>query len=291
MLEELKSEEARQLIPKIYEDLLQPGVRKVGVALETVFGLSSTIVLPIRLVNEKASLLFQKHMDNYREKLNQVPNENITDVPSEIGLPILERLTYTTNQEIADLLTTLLTKASDDRTANQAHPGFVQILQRLSVDEARIIKYLGTGTPKNFILDVEVYYDETRLNKVSVPIDVIHYTRLISHHGYRYSIQVHELFLKTDLHYNVELLFSENISAYLDNLTSMGILRSATIGERMNIYHKDIINHIQEKAYQKEWSKQMFDTIMSNEDNIVYSRYYLTDYGILFVAACNPTQK
>ena len=41
------------------------------------------------------------------------------------------------------MFTTLLCKASNTDTLDQAHPGFVQLIERLSVDEARIIKYLS----------------------------------------------------------------------------------------------------------------------------------------------------
>ena len=60
----------------------------------------------------------------------------------QIGVPIIEKLGYITNDEIADLFTNLLTKASSVDTVNLAHPSFVQLIERLSVDEARIIKYL-----------------------------------------------------------------------------------------------------------------------------------------------------
>ena len=289
-VEALKSDGAKQLIPKIYDDLLQPGVRKVGIALETVLNLSNVILLPLRLVNEKSSVWFQKNMEDYKRKIENIPEANIVDVPPELGVPILETLTFTTNEDLADLLTTLLAKASDDRTANQAHPGFTQILQRISVDEARIIKHLGTGQPKHFSSSAKAYHNEVPNKKIQLPIDAIYYVKLSNKLGYKYSPEAFELFAKTDIQFDVELLFPKNIVAYLDNLSSLGVLRASFTSEGKNNYHIDIINHIKIIAYQDEGSRSFFDGIAHDDENLFFSRYFLTDYGTLFVNACNSNK-
>ena len=129
-------------VPNVYSDLIQPSVKKVGEALEIVFDYFPTLLLPLKLHNEKCKFNFQKRLAEYKDKIESIPNEKICKVNPEIGVPIIEQLIYITDDEIADLFTTLLTKASSIDTINQAHPGFIQLINRLSRDEALIIKFL-----------------------------------------------------------------------------------------------------------------------------------------------------
>jgi len=85
------------------------------------------MLLPIKLLNEKFKLNFERNLDDYKKKLEAIPEEKICDVNPQIGTPIIEKLTYTTNEEIADLFTSFLTKASNTETVNQDHPSFCTI--------------------------------------------------------------------------------------------------------------------------------------------------------------------
>jgi hypothetical protein len=44
------------LVPEVYKDLLQPGVRQLGIALETVVGVLPTVLPPLEYVNKAAQL-------------------------------------------------------------------------------------------------------------------------------------------------------------------------------------------------------------------------------------------
>ncbi|EGR2394464.1 DUF4393 domain-containing protein, partial [Vibrio cholerae] len=50
------------LLKEIYGDLAKPSVVKVGEALETVFGLGNTALLPLTLLNEVSRMRFQKNL-------------------------------------------------------------------------------------------------------------------------------------------------------------------------------------------------------------------------------------
>lgn len=129
----------------VYQDLAQPGVKAVGNALGTVLEFSASFLLPVKLLNEKFKLNFTKRLNEYREKLEQIPEDKQCEVHPQIGTPIMEKLSYTTNEEIADLFTTLLANASNIDMVNTAHPSFVNMIERLSPDEARILKYLHSA--------------------------------------------------------------------------------------------------------------------------------------------------
>ncbi len=250
-----------QILTTIYGDLAQPAVKKVGTALETVFEFSTSILLPIKLLNEKFKLNFEKRLNDYKEKLEKVPDEDICEVNPQIGTPLIEKLSYTTNDEIADLFTNLLTKASSTKTVNLAHPSFVQLVERLSVDEARIIKNIKG---KEFI-------------------PCITFRAHMKEKGF-----IEILKNGTMLQFDIELLFPKNISTYLDNLTSMGVL---------NISHG--LHKMDDNIYAPIYEKYGYDKVSesySKNDRFgrvekIRSYYQITDFGRTFIRACNSIEK
>lgn len=131
----------QDLMKEIYGDLAKPGVQQVGIALETVLGFGTTILLPIQLLNEKCKLWAQKNMDRFRANLEGVHIQNVQPIAPEIGVPIVERLLYTEDESLNDMFSKLLAHAAIKDQANLAHPKFVNIICNLSPDEARILKH------------------------------------------------------------------------------------------------------------------------------------------------------
>jgi hypothetical protein len=99
--------ETPQILLTIYGDLAQPPIKKVGTALETVFEFSTSLLLPVKLLNEKFKLNFEKRLTDYKEKIESIPSENLYAVNSQIGTPIIKKLSYTKNDEIANIFTNL----------------------------------------------------------------------------------------------------------------------------------------------------------------------------------------
>jgi hypothetical protein len=247
-----------QILLTIYGDLAQPSVKKVGIALETVFEFSTSLLLPVKLLNEKFKHNFEKRLNDYREKIEQIPEEKICEVNPQIGTPLLEKLSYTTNSEIASLFTNLLAKASSIDTINLAHPAFVQLIERLSVDEARIIKYL--------------------LNKDAIPC-ISFRAHLNENNGFKEILRNGTL-----LQFEIELLFPQNIKTYLDNLTSMGILDAShgLIKKDENLY-----NPIYDKYNYESVNESYLKTGIFNKITKEKSYYQITDFGKAFIIACN----
>lgn len=247
-----------QVLTTIYTDLAQPGVKKVGTALETVLEFSTSFLLPVKLLNEKFKLNFAKRLNEYKEKLDSIPEEEVCEVNPQIGTPLIDKLSYTTNDEIADLFTSLLTKASSKKTVNMAHPSFVQLIERLSIDEARIIKHL--------------------INKNIIPC--------VSFRAYMKENKGFHEILKTgtSLHTEVELLFPQNINTYLDNLVSMGILDISHGLHKMdnNIYEPLYKLHNYEFVSEKYVKTEIFTKIEKKN-----SYFQITDFGKLFIRACS----
>lgn len=252
-----------QILMTIYGDLAQPSVKKVGTALETVFEFSTSFLLPLKLLNEKFKLNFKKRLNDYKEKIENIPTDELLEVNPQIGTPLIEKLGYTTNDEIADLFTNLLAKASSTKTVNIAHPSFVQLIERLSVDEARIIKSLKDK-------------------------DIIPCITFRAHMKDKSQGFFEILKNGTMLQFDIELLFPQNIATYLDNLVGMGVL---DISHGMHRMDDNIYNPIYEKYEYDKVSEQYMKTDMFSHVEKKKSYYQITNFGKTFIKACSSIGK
>lgn len=249
------------VLGQFYQDLAQPSVRALGQALGTVFELCPTSLLSLKIWTEKRKLNFKKRLNEYAKKLENIPEDKRCEVDTQIGTPIIEKLTYTTNDEIADLFTTLLANASNTETVNRAHPAFVDIIGRLSEDEAQLIKYLQTY--------VEIPYCSFR-------------AMLKSEKGGFNTIVDHA----TMLPFKVSLNFPQNISAYISNLISLGILSD-----------ENGIFKIDETEYNQICENYRLDSLRGQlvpnackAIEVSKSYYKVTQFGMLFISACLKKQ-
>lgn len=245
---------AKTILPQVYTDLAQPGVKAVGQALGTVLELSSTILLPLKLVNEKAKLLFAKRMNEYKEKLESIPEEKRTSVAPELGTPILDRLTYVTNEEIANLFTNLLTNASNESRVNVAHPSFVSMIECLSPDEARILKYLQS---MDYVLFCDFKGNVEKGYRV-----LCSHTTLISKY--------------------VSLQYPQNELAYLSNLESMGVLKDEI--DSYKVGHPQYDEIAEYKGLEN--LKNALVPSMYKSITVQKGYYSITPFGRMFIDAC-----
>lgn len=244
------------ILGQVYDDLAQPSVKAVGNALGTVFEFSTSFLLPVKLLNEKFKLNFARRLNEYKEKLEQIPEEKQCEVHPQIGTPIIEKLSYTTNDEIADMFTTLLANASNVDMVNTAHPSFVNMIERMSPDEARLLSYLKGKEDIQYC----VFNGNTSNGNGFVT--------LLDH--------------VTMLDDEVVFSFPQNIGAYLANFVSLGIIKDMNGQYRMD---KTIYNKIKDKYNLKQLEAQLvpnsFQSISVEE-----SYYLITDFGKLFIKAC-----
>ncbi len=244
--------EVPDLLKEIYSDAAKPGVKQVGIAIGGILGLGNTVLYPIHLLNNKTSINLKNNLERYRAKIEEIPEEDISPVPPEIGVPITEKLAYISNEELSDMYTSLLAKASSKINADQAHPGFVSIIERLSPDEAILIKKF----------DRELY----------IPfVDVI----LKHSDGKSYihkSLAIHERFY-------AELQQPKNVPAYLTNLNALGIIdiRHDSYDSRKELY-------IPLQQYYEAELQPYIKAGMSFE--LKKSVIIITPIGQLFIKAC-----
>jgi hypothetical protein len=244
------------LLGLMYKDLAQPSVQAIGKALGTVFEFGTTPLLLMKFGSDVAKLSFKKHIDAYENKINAIPEAEQIPVNPQIGVPILDKLTYTTNDEIADLFTNLLAAASSSETVNKAHPAFIHIIDSLSVDEAKILVELR-GKDRIPCIDVNVYATDGA------------YGVLILN--------------GTSLQFKTSLLFEDNISTYLDNLTSLGILSPQNTKTTDLAAYEEL-----KKLYNCQEMRLQLQSAPNYKELVIVERHYLiTAFGKLFINTCS----
>lgn len=245
-----------KVLEQVYEDLAQPSVRAVGVALGTVFEFSTSFLLPLKLLNEKFKMNFSKRLNEYAGKLNNIPEEQRCEVHPQIGTPIIDRLSYTTTDEIASLFTSLLASASNKEKVNLAHPSFVGMIERLSTDEARIIQYL----------------------KGKSEIQYCNFRGIIKGGKGFISLMDKATLLTSD----VKMAYPVNIQAYLANLVSLGILVDMEGTYQVDTTVTDQIC----KSYNLEEARAEYVPSKFASIDVVRSYFAVSDLGKMFIEAC-----
>ena len=187
------------LLVEVYGDLARPGVRQVGKALETVFGLGNTVLWPVAWANERSRIALERNLERYRKALESIPEEKIVAVAPEIGVPVAEKLEYVREERLADLYVQLLASASNIDKLSFAHPSFVNVINNLSPDEALLLEFFKTATDLPFVQPKAVIASTGSFTTFGGPI-----------------VQVATL---------TNLVFPQNVGAYLENLSGLGLVR------------------------------------------------------------------
>lgn len=256
---------APDLIKEIYGDLAKPGAAQVGKALESVLGLGNTVLFPVALLNAKARHTLEANIEKYRKQLEDTSSEHIIPVVPEIGVPIMEKLAYVSDDEISNLYITLLAKASDRRTTGVAHPSFVNIIGNLSPDEALIIK---------------------RLSQNSVVLFVTGQWHFNSKNQW---VGAGKEFL-TGIEDEIQLVYPQNLETYLSNFIGLGL-----VDVRRDVAAAAVEKY---KALEEKYRPELLKTAFTvdpqgplagyefNDLRFVRGRMDLTAYGTLFAQSC-----
>lgn len=142
----------------VYQDVVQPAAREIGIALQTVAKTVHIALAPVSALVWGYDELREFVSTKVAGKLQGVPVERIVSPKPNVAGPALEALRYTGHEEtLRDLYANLLAASMDSATAKGAHPAFVDIIRQLTPDEARLIGHLS-GPAAFPLLDVRWEY-------------------------------------------------------------------------------------------------------------------------------------
>ena len=119
----------------ILNALFLPATKQVGKALGNTLGLLNTATLPFRFIN----VYSQENFKRFADKVKYIPEEKIKEVEPEIAIPLIEKLSYTSNSDLAEAYANLLAKASNKDDVDLVHPGFINKINSMAPDEIRIL--------------------------------------------------------------------------------------------------------------------------------------------------------
>jgi hypothetical protein len=262
---------SEKLLTNIYKDGLGPAVQSVGTALGTIFEVSNTFLLPIKQWNEKKKLIFQHNISKFQESLKQATDIGRTVVPAppEIGTPIVEKLTYISEESLSDLFINLLRRSSIKEEAHLAHPRFVDILSSISPDEARLLKEKSS---RRYFRCLSIRWEKTETESSGIQT---------TNYYYRNSTER----CLTGIEFDTLILFPQNIYTYLISLQSLGILvisEDTTLDEADTPYQEYLELTERYKQIAKDGIKRK-DGFVST---IIFGRVQFTEFGKLFLKAC-----
>ena len=248
---------------KAYDDLLSEPSKKAGNALGTIVNIGNTVLWPIKWVNERTRIYFENNLKKYEQELEKIPEEKVTEVPTEISMPILERFTYTSNEELSNAFVNLLASASSSETINTAHPGFIQLIDRLSPDEAILLKHIKSN-PAIPVLSIK-HYDN--------PEKRTEYVFVFKN--------------KTGLDIKIkDIKFPENINIYLNNLESLGLIQYSDYYYTTLEKDYEIIENQHNQLINNHFNKYTEEKDLKKAKKESKGMYELTDFGRLFISAC-----
>lgn len=257
-------ETSNNILLEIYGDLLKPGVAQVGQAIGTIIGLGNTILMPLALKNEQSKIILESNLNKYRQKLEHIPEENIQSVVPEIGVPILEKLMYVSDETLVEFYTELLAKASDKEQCASTHPSFVNIINNLSPKEVKILELVYE---KNLaIVSVNVITNDS-----SHPIE-----------------QISELILDVDI-------YDENATAHISNLIGLGLIDMNFNVQFSDTQRYERLEEIVKETYSNAPIELKDIEIISYliNGNVSFSRgtIKISSFGGLFLKACTKNRK
>lgn len=247
----------------IYQDVVQPAAKEVGIALQTVAKTLHIILAPVSSLVWGYDKIKEFVENTVSEKLKNVSDEELCSPEPHVAGPTLEALRYTGYQEsLRDLYANLLATSIDKKTASQAHPAFVEIIRQISPDEALIINIL--------------------FHKISVPkidLRIEEKNSKIGHwHKRNFSLLAHEAGCN----------LPELGPSYLINLARLGIVE---LRETYRLQGKNGKNLYHPILNSQEISNLLatFEKNESEKIAIDYGAIILTELGRQFCFACIDT--
>lgn len=218
------SEEIKEIISanigEVYKDAAQPSIRVVGNAIAQCVSLFAS---PIgRMAN-----ILEKNIQKYLDKLEGLKEDEIIAPDTRILVPIIEKMRYTDDEFVSDYYAEILATASKKETSKKVLISFIEILNRLSADEIKIIEYINS---ENNIIPINIQND-TEAEKYNLKIG----NQLVSIKGGIPVVDVKLKSIKTRgfdyvqknfniLNKRIILDSPENVYSYIDNMISLGLL-------------------------------------------------------------------
>jgi len=261
-----------------YKDSAKPALMVVGKALGQCVSLFTT---PIG----RTAKIFEKNINKYLDKLEGFSEAELISPDTRILVPILDKMRYTEDELVSNYYAEILSAASKKETKGKVLLTFIEILNRVTADEIKILEFINS--PKNFItIDATILTEEerTKFNLPNSHVDIlctdgipIIDVKIENTNKIGYELVLNNFNLLPDC---VLLEFPESINSYLDNLISLGLLHIPNNKKfALNLIYKNLKEHKNVKEIESK---------LINGDTISFaeSRIDLTSLSLSLLSIC-----
>lgn len=234
-------------------------------ALSTVVGFFNNVVLyPVKKANLTFRYKLEAFEDDLKEKIKNIPEENLQVPPAKIVGPVLEALRYAYDEaELREMYEEMLATAMDNRKAQQVHRSYVDAIRQMEPLDAQVLR---------------------RIND---------YNQIVTTHVKLYLAESQQQYYINAMpyHYNAELCDLGDpfqISASISNLLRLGLLISTA-----GFLNEGVAERIEKEPYVQECfglyrQLQGGARINVSGDCDIIS---LDSYGRYFVDVCMPKKE
>ena len=137
--------------------------RQTDGALSTVVGFFNNVVLyPVKKANLTFRYKLEAFEDDLKDKIKNIPEENLQVPPVKIAGPVLEALRYAYDEtELREMYEEMLATAMDNRKVQQVHRSYVDAVRQMEPLDARVLCRINDYN-KITTLHVKLYLEESQ---------------------------------------------------------------------------------------------------------------------------------
>ncbi len=287
MSEELKS--FGSLLPLIYKDGAQPAVRSAGKALGSV---AEVVFCPI----ERCAEIAKKNISKFFDKFDDEDQDNIVPPEPNIAVPILQKLTYTEDDDLVELYTELLKNGCLKNSKDSVLPSYINIISGLTPDEVRLIDYLSKEKYEVYLhpdlkpeLPPEILaaheYEKNIRGEFPFSYNKLPFFEIRDQYATK-NEWVARIRYFTDITDRVNFQKPDNIELYLDNLKAAGVFE---IREDIHMTPVEIYEHLENSAailaHKADIEKK------GNKMVLLRGTIEFTSLGISFLKSCTSANQ
>lgn len=248
-------DKADGVLGKAYDDLVHPVLQPTG---EVLGFLPRSLKVLLQgwekwIINGEESIKFTS--DAIQKKIEAIPPEKLTDPEPYVVVPAIQQLGYShSSDELRELYANLIVSSMNIDKKGNVHPAFVDILKKITPDEAKIIQYFKDRDYVEY-LDLRAFVKEEEGG----------FQTIVNH--------------KTLLSDAVNFFVPDNELAYLQNLVCLGVLKdcAGTYKTKEDNYRL-IENKLGLENLRNQYIPNRFKSIDSEK-----SFYQVTDFGRNFI--------
>lgn len=127
----------------VYQDLLQPAAKELGMALQTIAKTVHIALAPVSALVWGYDQIKEWLQVTLTEKLKNVPPEEIVPPRVAVAGPAIEALRFAADEPVLrELYANLLATSMSSKRQGKAHPAFVDIIKQLEVADVHILNLI-----------------------------------------------------------------------------------------------------------------------------------------------------